>query len=203
MDCCVMFAGNVGTDITYRTGVSATSGRWSLAEFRVGSTRRVRRRDGEWADGATTWMTVQCWGRLAEGVRDGVLKGQPVLVTGRLATDSWEDRNGEVRSRTVLVADIVGHDLGRGRGRFQRAVAVPEFEQAATWQTVPDPALSAPDADGATIPASLAHDPVDSAEPPAEEAPGDDYESVPEADAFTYFADMLGREPQLEPEPLA
>lgn len=125
MDCNVTIRGNVGSPVAFRAG--DTDGRkWARAEFRVASTRRMRRQDGLWVDAGTTWISVEAWGALAEGVRSSVDKGDPVIVAGRLRTDEWHDVNGEVQSRLKMVADSVGHDLSRGRTRFVRNAPIPE-----------------------------------------------------------------------------
>ena len=127
MDCNVTITGNVGSPVNFKSG--ETNGRkWQRAEFRVASTRRMRRADGSWGDAGTTWITVQAWGTLVDGIRGSVDKGDPVLVAGRLRTDEWVDTNGEVQSRLMMVADAVGHDLSRGRTAFRRnaPIAVPE-----------------------------------------------------------------------------
>ncbi len=125
MDNVVTIVGNVGTAVDYRAGESG-GGRWSRAEFRLASTRRMRRPDGEWVDAGTAWIMAQAWRSLADGLRDSVSKGDPVIVMGRLQTDEWTDDRGELRSKTYLVAEAVGHDLSRGRARFVRTVAIPE-----------------------------------------------------------------------------
>ena len=50
------------------------------------------RRGGDWVDGETTWYTVTAWRALADHVRDSVLKGDAVIVHGRLRTETWTAR---------------------------------------------------------------------------------------------------------------
>jgi single-strand DNA-binding protein len=129
MDCNATITGNMGSGVGFKSG--ETNGRkWARAEFRVGSTRRIRRADGVWADAGTTWITVEAWSTLADGVRGSLDKGDPVIITGRLRTDEWHDANGQQQSRLVMVADSVGHDLSRGRTRFTRNVPLPAPEEA-------------------------------------------------------------------------
>lgn len=96
-----------------------------VATFRVGSTPR-RRRDGVWQDGETLWFSVRAWRELGAHVAASVSKGDPVLVSGRLVTESWRREDGTRASRQVLVADAVGHDLAHGTTRFARLPRVPE-----------------------------------------------------------------------------
>lgn len=95
-------------------------GNTSKVTFRVAHTHRFRRgQDAEWEDAPTVWLTVECWRHLAANVLASVRRGEPVVVVGRLRTQEWES-NGEPRSRVVLQADTVGHDLNRGRASFTR-----------------------------------------------------------------------------------
>ncbi len=127
MDSLVTIRGNVGSPVSFRCGDNEGR-KWARAEFRVASTRRMRRGDGTWVDAGTTWISVEAWAALAEGVRGSLDKGDPVLVCGRLRTDEWADSNGQLQSRLVLAADAVGHDLSRGRTRFRKNEPIPAPE---------------------------------------------------------------------------
>lgn len=129
MECSVWMTGNVATPVNFRSGESANGQKWSRAEFRLASTRRQRGHDGQWADTGTTFITVVAWRSLADGIWASITKGDPVIVSGRLATDEWVDREGEVQSRLTLAADAVGHDLTRGRARFAKNPAAPSTAQ--------------------------------------------------------------------------
>ena len=125
MDNTIIITGNVASEVRFGSGTSEAGRAWQRAEFRLASTRRTRRADGSWGDDGTLFLTVRAWGGLADGVRGSLEKGQPVLVAGRMHTDEWTDRNGEVHSRDVLEADAVGHDLCRGRARFAKNTPLP------------------------------------------------------------------------------
>ena len=112
----VTFQGWVGNDVVFRL-----TDKGPVANFRVGSTPRIRRKDGGWIDGQTSWFSVSCWRGLAEHVRDSVRKGEPVLVHGRLRTDVWEREDGHTSVSYVVEATYVGHDLSRGTAVFAKA----------------------------------------------------------------------------------
>jgi single-strand DNA-binding protein len=68
---------------------------------------RYTTRDGEERE-KTAFADVQVWGRQAETCSEYLSKGSPVLVEGKLQSESWEDRSsGERRSRTVIRAHRV------------------------------------------------------------------------------------------------
>ncbi len=112
----VTFQGWVGGDVIHRDTQQG-----SVANFRVGSTPRIRKRSGEWVDGPTSWFSVSCWRALADHVRDSVRKGEPVLVHGRLRTDVWTREDGQSSTTYVVEATYVGHDLSRGTAAFVRS----------------------------------------------------------------------------------
>jgi single-strand DNA-binding protein len=55
---------------------------------------------------------------LARSVR----KGDPVVVTGRLELDEWEDADGKSRSGLVIAATSVGVDATKGKVEFSRVI---------------------------------------------------------------------------------
>ncbi|HEX2357938.1 MAG TPA: single-stranded DNA-binding protein [Micromonosporaceae bacterium] len=92
-----------------------------VARFKVASTaRRLDREKGQWVDGNSFRVRVNCWRRLAEGVSSSVMTGDPVVVVGRLYTRDWMDAENNHRTLYELDAVAVGHDLSRGRGKFAR-----------------------------------------------------------------------------------
>ena len=92
------------------------------ATFRMGSTpRQFDRALNTYVDKPTTWFSVECWRNLAQNAFESVHVGQPVIVTGRLRTHEWTDEAGEQRSRVVLEAFSLGHDLSRGTTTFTKS----------------------------------------------------------------------------------
>jgi single-strand DNA-binding protein len=126
--------GHAGTDVDYRQVGSGTD----LSTFRLASTpRRFDRGQGQYVDGTTTWITVQCWRYLAVHVRDAVRRGDPVVVVGKLKTEEWT-KEGVRYSRMVLEALAVGHDLNRGVSVFTKAPRLvdPVLQTAAATDVV-------------------------------------------------------------------
>ena len=94
----------------------------AFASFRMASTPRYfDRTAGSWADGRTEWITVKVFRDAAFNVAASLHKGDPVLVTGRLATSEWESENGP-RTDLVLEATALGPDVTRGTCIFARTV---------------------------------------------------------------------------------
>jgi single-strand DNA-binding protein len=84
-----------------------TSGGQAVASFGLAYNKRKRSADGTWEDGDPAFFDVTCWGKLAENVSESIQKGNRVVVTGRLDQRSWENQEGEKRSKVEIVADEV------------------------------------------------------------------------------------------------
>lgn len=109
----------VGTVITEVTARSVGEGA-TVANFRIASNeRRYDRASGEWADGDSLYVSVSCWRRLAENVAATIVKGDPVVLSGRLFTRSYQ-QDGQPRSVMSLEAFAVGPDLTRCRATIDR-----------------------------------------------------------------------------------
>jgi single-strand DNA-binding protein len=92
----------------------------TVCNFRVASTaRRFDRQTGTWIDGDSLFLKVTCWRQLADNVAASVHKGDPIVVTGRVFTKSYE-KDGQRRSSYEMEAHSVGHDLARGTSEFIR-----------------------------------------------------------------------------------
>ena len=128
----VTFHGWAGSDVRHRVARDVT-----VATVRVGVTPRLRK-DGDWVDGETTWYSVTAWRTLADHVRDSVRKGDPLIVHGRLRTETWQPPEGPATVTLHVDALLVGHDLNRGITHFikqqrpDRAVTGPDQEEVAT-----------------------------------------------------------------------
>lgn len=108
------YVGSAPTSFGRQGGTAACS-------FRLACTRRFfHAGEGAWRDHPTVWITVKAFRTLAANVESSVHKGDPVIVTGTLASEEWT-RDGTVRSSLVLEAASVGHDLTRGTSVFTRS----------------------------------------------------------------------------------
>jgi single-strand DNA-binding protein len=89
-----------------------------VLSLRLATNERFKDRDGNWKD-RTEWHTVVVWGKRAEGLAKILEKGTQLCIEGRLQTRQWEDRQGEKRYTTEVVArDVLL--LGRKGGQERR-----------------------------------------------------------------------------------
>lgn len=115
----VTVTGYVGT--TPALHLSPNGVQWT--SFRVASTRRMRdATTGEWRDGKTAWFTVKVFRGAARTVCDSIVRGQPVVLTGRLSVEEWTDNEGRDRFALVVDADAIGPDATRGLTRFTKVI---------------------------------------------------------------------------------
>jgi len=62
----------------------------------------------------TEWHKIVVWGKTAEICKEHLSKGQAVYIEGRLQTRKWEDKTGQARYTTEVVADQVLFLGGKG-----------------------------------------------------------------------------------------
>lgn len=145
-------------------------------QFRLASTRRVvDRQTGGFRDGPTLWFTVKAWRATAQNLQRSLVKGDPVVVVGRLGQSDWVGQDGAARSELVLEALAVGHDLGFGTAQFRRTATSPRRgpDEDGTVRTDTD-TDAGPAPRRALTDDPWASDAVPSDEPPADEPPLDE-----------------------------
>jgi len=71
---------------------------------------------------ATEWHRVSAFGRLAEICGEYLKKGSQVYIEGKLRTRKWQDKEGQDRYTTEIVADtmkMLGSRSGAGEPRSE------------------------------------------------------------------------------------
>ena len=107
----VILIGNLGADPELRY----TSGGTPVADLRLATSRKFKGRDGGMQED-TQWHRVVVWSKQAENCKEYLSKGSQVYIEGRLQTRQWEDRDGNKRYTTEVVAETVQFLGGRGGG---------------------------------------------------------------------------------------
>ena len=64
----------------------------------------------------TEWVNIEAWGRLGEVCQEYLKKGSLVYLDGRLKTERYEDRGGETRYFTKVVAQFLQFLSGNRAG---------------------------------------------------------------------------------------
>lgn len=100
----ITLVGNLTDDPELRYTPSGVA----VANMRVAVNRRIRNRDtNEWEDRTDGFFNVNVWRDHAENAAESLARGTRVLVTGRLISRSYEDREGQTRWVTEVEADEV------------------------------------------------------------------------------------------------
>lgn len=123
--------GNLGVDPEVRY---TPSGR-AVANFRIATSEQWTDKDGRKQD-RTEWHRVVAWGRLGEICGEYLHKGRQVYIEGKLQTRAWEDRDGNKRYTTEVVAQTM-QMLGSA-GREGRAESPDERFPVEEPITIPD-----------------------------------------------------------------
>ena len=97
-----MIIGNLGRDPEMRYTPSGQA----VTQFTVAVNRNYRDANNEWQE-ETEWFRVVVWREAGERAAERLRKGSKVYVEGRLQTRQWEDREGQKRYTTELIAQTV------------------------------------------------------------------------------------------------
>ena len=63
-----------------------------------------RRKSGSETKEYTEWVNLEAWGRLGEVAQQYLKKGSLVYIEGRLKTDKYEDKGGETKYFSKVIA---------------------------------------------------------------------------------------------------
>jgi single-strand DNA-binding protein len=105
----VILVGNLGRDPELRYIQSGQA----VANFSLATNEKWRDKE-EKNQERTEWHRIVVWGKSAENCAQYLQKGRSVYIEGRLQTRDWEDREGNKRTTTEVVAQVVQFLGGRG-----------------------------------------------------------------------------------------
>lgn len=108
----VIIVGNLGADPETKYMPSGTA----VANIRVATTEAWKDRNTGEQQEKTEWHRVEAFGRLAEIMGEYLKKGSQVYIEGRIQTDKWQDKEGNDRYTTKIIARDMQMLGGRGGG---------------------------------------------------------------------------------------
>jgi len=97
----VILVGNLGADPDMRAMPSGSA----VTNIRVATTESWKDKNTGDQQERTEWHTVAFFGRLAEIAAEYLRKGSQVYIEGKLRTRKWQDRDGNDRWSTEVVAN--------------------------------------------------------------------------------------------------
>ncbi|RJQ37813.1 single-stranded DNA-binding protein [Candidatus Parcubacteria bacterium] len=125
--------GNVTRDPELRTTPSGQN----VCSFSIATNRVFKDARGE-RQQAAEFHNIVAWGRLAEICNQYLKRGSLVFIEGRIQTRSWQDKNGEKKYRTEIVAETM--QLGPRTGGGHAASGAPNGKAAASGEQAEQPA---------------------------------------------------------------
>ncbi len=96
----VQLIGNLGKDIEYKELASGKK----LAKFTLATNDYYKNASGEKVE-ETQWHNITAWGKIAENMDQILSKGETVALKGKLRYSQSEDKDGNKRYYTEVVAN--------------------------------------------------------------------------------------------------
>jgi len=109
----VILVGNLGADPDMRYTQSGAG----VCELRLATNESWTDKNGQKQE-RTEWHKIIVWGKRAEVCSKYLGKGRQIYVEGRLQTRSWDDKEGNKRYTTEIIANDVQF-LGGGGGKSE------------------------------------------------------------------------------------
>ncbi len=110
----VILVGNLGKDPETRYATSGSA----ICNITVATSRQWKDKASGEKREETEWHRVVFYDRLAESAGEYLKKGRPVYVEGRLKTRKWQDKEGQDRYTTEIIAEemqlLGSRDSGSG-----------------------------------------------------------------------------------------
>lgn len=98
----VIMIGNLTRDPEYKQVPTGQN----LCRLGLAVNRNYKSRQGSTVQ-EVCFIDIDVWGAQADSCQQYLKKGRPVLIEGRLKFDSWQDTQGQTRSKHIIVADRV------------------------------------------------------------------------------------------------
>lgn len=99
----VVIVGNLTRDPEYKQLASGQA----VCRLGIATNRQFKNRQNGSMVQEVCFIDIDVWGAQAESCKQYLQKGRSVLIEGRLKYDTWEDQNGQSRSKHSIVADRV------------------------------------------------------------------------------------------------
>ena len=106
----VILMGNLTRDVQLKHTASQ-----AVADISIAVNRKFKTKDGQERE-EVTYVDCECWGPRAEVIAKFFSKGKPIFIEGRLKLDSWEDKDGQKRSKLKVSIDSFEFVGGSGGG---------------------------------------------------------------------------------------
>lgn len=99
----VVMIGNLTRDPEYKQLASGQA----VCRLGLAVNRQIKSKQSGNVIQEVCFIDIDVWGAQAESCHQYLQKGRPILVEGRLKYDTWQDQQGQTRSKHSIVADRV------------------------------------------------------------------------------------------------
>ncbi len=123
----VILIGRLGADPEIRYTPNGTA----VANFRLATSENWTNKDGQ-REERTEWHRIVAFGKLGEICGEYLTKGKQIYVEGRIQTRSWDDRDGNKRWTTEIIAtnmQMLGSSQTQMSDADETGVATDDVEQ--------------------------------------------------------------------------
>ena len=87
-----------------------------VAKFTIVTKEGYMDKNNQWQE-SSEWHNIVAWGYNAKKVEKSIKRGSLVLIEGKIKSRKWQDKNGQDRRTTEIIADtIVPLDRGQQGG---------------------------------------------------------------------------------------
>jgi single-strand DNA-binding protein len=129
----VILVGNLGADPETRSMPSGMT----VTNIRIATSESWKDKASGAQQERTEWHSIALFGKLGEIAAEYLRTGSQVFIEGRLRTRKWQDKQGNDRYTTEIVADnmqmLGGRGGGGGMGGGERGSSAPprdDYDQA-------------------------------------------------------------------------
>ena len=114
------FIGRLGKDPELRQTAGGP-----VVNFSIACGDDYKKKTGEKVE-QTNWINIVAWNRLAEICAQYLTKGSQIHVSGKMTTRKWQDKDGETKYTTEIVASEMQMLGGKGDSKAEPAAAAPQ-----------------------------------------------------------------------------
>lgn len=98
----VILVGNLG----HKPEIRVSGSGLAVLKLRIATTDRRKDSDGSW-NNVTEWHSIVVFGSQAENCEKYLDKGSQIYAEGRLQTNKWQDKDGNDRWTTEIIAQQI------------------------------------------------------------------------------------------------
>jgi single-strand DNA-binding protein len=134
MSTSITIVGNLAKD----PEIIAKDNGFRLAKLTVMTSKSKKNADGTWSNEGTTAWSCTAFEKLADNIQSSLKKGDPVIVIGEVAYNSWTDKEGKPAGRMEVTVKEIALSLKRFPVSGRRVEIATPSSQPDPWETPKD-----------------------------------------------------------------